>query len=208
MIDDEYQPYDRSSKWLIQHHGDSMLWLAQIKDLEAWRPAQAQVVQPTQIPDGLLEARRRGQPRDDLVLLEAATYPERRVVRQMTRDLMLVYLDQSELPEAVAYLLAVIQVFTFLRYNDEGLLTILGGKDVMLKVPLLDEIVKEKTQEAACETARENLVTVLEARFGNVPRDLTDEIGSIGDAKQLKSLVRSAVACPDLDAFRDALAPR
>jgi hypothetical protein len=126
----------------------------------------------------------------------------------MTRDLMLVYLDQSELPEAVAYLLAVIQVFTFLRYNDEGLLTILGGKDVMLKVPFLDEIVKEKTQEAACETARENLVTVLEARFGNVPRDLTDEIGSIGDAKQLKSLVRSAVACPDLDAFRDALAPR
>jgi predicted transposase YdaD len=320
MIDDEYQPYDRSSKWLIQHHGDSMLWLAQIKDLEAWRPAQAQVVQPTQIPDGLLEARRRGQPRDDLVLLEAATYPERRVVRQMTRDLMLVYLDRNELPEAVALvlrpkgtyrvpsgrnlrsrgglsscrlkwrvvelwtipaeellraqdvglipwvpltafadppetmlrrcreaieeqappgekanLLAVIQVFTFLRYNDEGLLTILGGKDVMLKVPFLDEIVKEKTQEAvraaevaarevaqeaarevaqeaarvaAREAVRENLVTVLEARFGNVPRDLTDEIGSIGDAKQLKSLVRSAVACPDLDAFRDALARR
>jgi vacuolar-type H+-ATPase subunit E/Vma4 len=127
----------------------------------------------------------------------------------------------------------------------------------MLKVPFLDEIVKEKTQEAvraaevaarvavreavreaeeaarvaareaeeaareagrvaareaareaALVTARENLVTVLEARFGNVPRDLADEIGSIGDAKQLKSLVRSAVACPDLDAFRDALAPR
>jgi hypothetical protein len=321
MIDDEYQPYDRSSKWLIQHHGDSMLWLAQIKDLEAWRPAQAQVVQPTQIPDGLLEARRRGQPRDDLVLLEAATYPERRLVRQMTRDMMLVYLDRSELPEAVALvlrpkgtyrvpagrnlrsrgglsscrlkwrvvelwtipaeellraqdvglipwvpltafadppetmlrrcrdaieqqappdekanLLAIGQVFTFLRYNDEGLLTILGGKDAMLKlkVPFLDEIVKEKTQEAvraaeeavraaeeaarevaqeaarvaAREAVRENLVTVLEARFGNVPRDLTDEIGSIGDAKQLKSLVRSAVACPDLDAFRDALARR
>ena len=25
MIEDEHQPYDKSSKWLIQHHGDSML---------------------------------------------------------------------------------------------------------------------------------------------------------------------------------------
>jgi hypothetical protein len=51
-------------------------------------------------------------------------------------------------------------------------------------------------------------VTVLEARFGNVPRDLADEIASIGDAKQLKGLVRSAVACRDLDAFRDAMTRR
>ena len=27
MIEDEHQPYDKSSKWLIQHHGDSMLRL-------------------------------------------------------------------------------------------------------------------------------------------------------------------------------------
>jgi hypothetical protein len=275
----------------MQHHGDSMLWLAQIQDIEAWRPAQAQVVQPTQIPDGLLEARRRGQPRDDLVLLEAVTYPERRVVRQMTRDIMLVYLDRGELPEAVALvlrpkgkyrvpsgrslrsrgglsscrlkwrvvelwtipaeellqagdvglipwvpltdfadppeamlrrcreaieqhappgekanLLAVSQVFTFLRYNDEGLLTILGGKDVMLKVPFLDEIVKEKSQEAARETNQAAILTVLEARFGEVPRDLAEGIESVVDAKQLKSLVGKAAACADLDAFRDAIA--
>lgn len=28
MIEDQLQPYDKSSKWLIQHHGDSMLRLA------------------------------------------------------------------------------------------------------------------------------------------------------------------------------------
>ena len=86
----------------------------------------------------------------------------------------------------------------------------------MLEIPFLDEIVEEKTREVeretaritACETAREVLVTVLEARFGNVPRDLADEIESIGDAKQLKGLVRSAVACRDLDAFRDATTRR
>ena len=27
MIEDEHQPYDKSSKWLIQHHGDSLLRL-------------------------------------------------------------------------------------------------------------------------------------------------------------------------------------
>jgi len=49
-------------------------------------------------------------------------------------------------------------------------------------------------------------VTVLEARFGDVPRDLAEEIELVVDAKQLKGLVRTAVACSDLDAFRNAIA--
>jgi hypothetical protein len=40
------QPYDKSSKWRIQHHGDSILRLARVERIEAWRPAQAEVVQP------------------------------------------------------------------------------------------------------------------------------------------------------------------
>jgi hypothetical protein len=105
MIEDQHQPYDKSSKWLIQHHGDSMLRLARVEKIEAWRPAQAEVVQPRQLPDGLLEVRLRGEPRDDLFLLEVATYPERRVGKQLTGDLMLVYLDRGELPEAVTLVL-------------------------------------------------------------------------------------------------------
>ena len=71
----------------------------------------------------------------------------------------------------------------------------------MLEVPFLDEIVMEK----ACETARQDIVTVLEARFGDVPRDLSEEIESVDDAKQLRGLVRLAASCPDLDAFRNAV---
>jgi len=52
MTEAEHQPYDRSSKWLIQHHGDSMLRLAGVKNIQAWRPAQAEVVQPRRLPDG------------------------------------------------------------------------------------------------------------------------------------------------------------
>jgi hypothetical protein len=51
------QEYDRSSKWLIQHHGDSILRLAGIRDIDSWRPLQAELVQPRQLPDGLIESR-------------------------------------------------------------------------------------------------------------------------------------------------------
>jgi predicted transposase YdaD len=301
MIEDEPQPYDRSSKWLIQHHGNAMLWLARIRNIKTWRPAQAEVVQPQRLPDGLLEALLEDETDEDLFLLEVATYPERRVAKQMTDDLLLVYLDRGELPEGVALvlrpkgkyrvprtrnlssrrglsscrlqwrvvelweipaeellqagdigllpwvpltefaespetmlercreaieqhappdkkanLLAVTQVLTFLRYNDVGMLTILGGKEVMLEVPFLDEIVKEKTREVeretarrtACETAHQYILTFLEARFGDVPRDLVEEVESVVDEKELKGFVRLAASCPDLGAFRSEMARR
>jgi len=88
------------------------------------------------------------------------------------------------------------------------MLTALGGKEVMLEIPFLDEIVMEKTHATACETARQDIVTVLEARFGDVPPDLCDEIESVVDEKQLKSLVRLAASCPDPDAFRNGVTSR
>jgi hypothetical protein len=51
------QEYDKSSKWLIQHHGDSILRLAGVRDIVAWRPLQAELVQPRRLPDGLIEVR-------------------------------------------------------------------------------------------------------------------------------------------------------
>jgi hypothetical protein len=117
-------------------------------------------------------------------------------------------IEQHAPPGEKANLLVVTQVFSFLRYNDLGLLTILGGKDVMLEIPFLDEIVMEKTRETARvtarETARQAVVTVLEARFGDVPRDVVEGIESIDDQTQLRGLVRLAASCPDLAAFRDA----
>lgn len=61
--------------------------------------------------------------------------------------------------------------------------------------------------EKARETAQQYIVTVLEARFGEVPVDLAEEIESITDEKQLKCLVRSAASCPDLQAFRNVVTP-
>jgi spore coat polysaccharide biosynthesis protein SpsF (cytidylyltransferase family) len=73
----------------------------------------------------------------------------------------------------------------------------------MLEIPFLDEIVKEKTRE----TARRDIVTVLEARFGEVPRDVVEGVESVVDEKQLHRLVRATGDCPDLAAFRQAIPP-
>jgi hypothetical protein len=76
----------------------------------------------------------------------------------------------------------------------------------MLEIPFLDEIVMEKSREAVREAAHQYIVTVLEARFGDVPCDVAEEIQSVDDEMQLKGLVRLAASCPDLDAFRNAMA--
>ena len=62
-------------------------------------------MQPRRLPDGLLEVRLEDETEDDLFLIEVATYPERRVGQQMTDDLLLVYLDRGQLPEAVTLVL-------------------------------------------------------------------------------------------------------
>ena len=81
----------------------------------------------------------------------------------------------------------------------------------MLEIPFLDEIIMEKTREAARAAAREatheNIAMVLEGRFGDVPRDLVEAIASVVDEKRLKGLVRLAGTCPDLVAFRRAVVP-
>ena len=69
------------------------------------------------------------------------------------------------------------------------------------------EKTRETARATACETARQDIVTVLEARFGDVPRDLSEEIESVADAKQLRGLVRLAASCADLETFRIAVTP-
>jgi len=97
--------YDRSSKWLIQHRGDAILRMAGVHGIRAWRALQAEVVQPRQLPDGLLEVFFEGEETPDYYILEIATYPEERVREQVLRDAMLVYLARRVLPEVLTVVL-------------------------------------------------------------------------------------------------------
>jgi len=97
--------YDRSSKWLIEHHGAALLRLAGLPPVYACRPAQAEVVQPRQLPDGLLEVRATADGPVEWFLVEIATYPQRRVSEQALRGALLVYLDRHQLPEVLTLVL-------------------------------------------------------------------------------------------------------
>jgi hypothetical protein len=48
--------YDKSSKWLIEHHGDSILRLAGVTGIAWWRALQAELVHPRRLPDGRRQA--------------------------------------------------------------------------------------------------------------------------------------------------------
>lgn len=279
-------PYDKSSKWLIQHHADAMLRLAGLHDVVEWKALQAELVQPRKLPDGLVEATLSGQQQKDLFLLEIFTYPDGRMPEQVVADQALVFLDRGRLPEVLVLVLhpkgnlassralelvsrqgwtrwqaawrvvelwnmpaepllaandpglvpwvplttftappetifrqckeildqrakpeekenleVVTQVLASLRYNDPGLLDILGGKKAMIESPLIQEIVSE----AQLKTAHEDILGVLQTRFKTVPSDIKAALCAILDRKRLRDLLSLAVTCPHLDAFRGAL---
>lgn len=96
--------YDRSSKWLIKHYGKALLHLGGLQVIDC-RALQAEVVQPRRLPDGLLEARTALDKPEELFLVEIATYPDRRIIDQVVRGAMLVYLERGQLPEVLTLIL-------------------------------------------------------------------------------------------------------
>lgn len=97
--------YDRTGKWMIQHQGNLILYLGRIHDVEEWRTSQAEIVQPRKLPDGLLEVRRRGQKIFYPIIVEIETYPEKRTVKDLIDDVMLVYHDRKKLPDVLVLVL-------------------------------------------------------------------------------------------------------
>jgi hypothetical protein len=95
------QTFDPSSKWLLEEHGAGILYLAGARSVVSCKARKAEVVQPRQLPDGLLEARFADRAEPGLVLVEVATYPEPRVVEQVTDDIRLVRQARGVLPEAL-----------------------------------------------------------------------------------------------------------
>jgi len=90
-------------------------------------------------------------------------------------------------------LITVTQVFTRLRYKDPNLLSILGGKTVMIESPLIREIVAERSHK--------HILKLLTLRFGPVPSELEAEVKSILDETVLDAVVELTVSSPDLTHF-------
>jgi hypothetical protein len=106
-------------------------------------------------------------------------------------------------------LLAVTQLLARLRYNDEALFEILGGRRAMIESPLLQELKKEWTEDAMREGMREGetkaLIAVLVRRFGAKALALEAEIRAKEDDSRMKDLIEHAATCRSLASFRNKL---
>src|SRR5208337_4276932 len=77
--------------------------------------------------------------------------------------------------------------------KDPNLLSILGGKTVMIESLLIREIVAERRHK--------DILKVLAIRFGPVPPELAAEVRSILDETVLDAVVELAASSPDLEQF-------
>jgi hypothetical protein len=93
--------------------------------------------------------------------------------------------------------LAVTQFLLGLRYNDPNLLTILGGKNVMIESPVLQGYLAERSHKG--------ILLLLEKRFGTVPPHLAAKLRAIVDEQRLLDLNVQAGTCPSLEAFQALL---
>ena len=124
-------------------------------------------------------------------LMHAAEPPE--IVLRRCREVI----DQHAPAEEHESLITVTQVFTRLRYKDPNLLSILGGKTVMI-----DSLVRSLLiREIVAERRHKDILKVLAIRFGPVPPELAAEVRSILDETVLDAVVELAASSPDLEQF-------
>jgi len=106
-------------------------------------------------------------------------------------------IDQHGPAEEHESLITVTQVFTRLRYKDPNLLSILGGKTVMIYSLVKSLVIRE----IVAEVRQKDILKFL-TRFGPVPPELETEVKSILDESVLDAVVELSTSCPDLEHFQ------
>jgi hypothetical protein len=106
-------------------------------------------------------------------------------------------------------LLAVTHILAGLEYNDPRLFKKLGGTKAMLKSgsPLIQGIIDDAMAAGRREGQRDDIITILAARFGPEAEALRRGLKAVGDTG-LKELLTLAATCPDLASFREQVAAR
>jgi len=100
-------------------------------------------------------------------------------------------------PSDRAGLMVVTQILAGLAFPDKRFLDLFGGAKAMIESPVLDEV----KQLIKVRAMQENVVDVLEARFGSIPKDRVLPLQTISDENRLRAMNRLAATCPDIDAF-------
>jgi hypothetical protein len=99
------QRIDVSSKWLLHNQGKAALLVGGLKGVRRLEPMPGEIAQSRRYPDGLFRAYLAGEKAPHHVLIEVATYSERRALRQALDDLALALVALGHLPELLMLVL-------------------------------------------------------------------------------------------------------
>ena len=99
------QRFDIGSKWLLHNQGRGAALVGGLKDVRRCEPMPGEIVQNRRYPDGLLQAFLGDDPKPHPLLIEIATYPEKRALSQGLDDLTLAFSALGRLPELVMLVL-------------------------------------------------------------------------------------------------------
>jgi hypothetical protein len=111
-----------------------------------------------------------------------------------------------------ANLLTVTQFMISLRYHDEDpalcerLCEIMGGRQAMIESPLYQEIVAEAERKGETKARQQDIVEILMSRFGRAAKAVEFKLQAV-EFERLRDLLKIAVECPSLAAFRKRLSP-
>ncbi len=99
------QRFDISSKWLLHSQGKGALLVGGLKGVHRVEPMPGEIAQARKFPDGLLRVFLAAEKKPHEVLVEVATYPEERALKQALDDLTLAYSALGHLPELLLLVL-------------------------------------------------------------------------------------------------------
>jgi hypothetical protein len=99
------QRFDIGSKWLLHNQGKGALRVGGFKDVQRIEPMPGEIVQNRKYPDGLLRVYLSNQRKPHHVLIEVATYSEKRALRQALDNLTLSFQTLRSLPELLMLVL-------------------------------------------------------------------------------------------------------
>jgi hypothetical protein len=97
--------YDIGSKWLLQNQGKGVLLVGGLTGVRRCQAMAGEIVQSRKYPDGLLQVFLGSETKPHHVLVEVATYPEKRALKQALDDLALAYAALGHLPELLMLVL-------------------------------------------------------------------------------------------------------
>jgi len=113
-------------------------------------------------------------------------------------------------PDEQGNLLAMTHVMAEARYNDAKLLSLLGGSIMSLEkalweLPAGKRYLAKKERAAERRSIRKCIISLLETRFEDVPKELASRLRSVENVRKLDELLRLAATCGGLSDFRAAL---